>query len=208
MPRVRLVAAAGLAAAGALALLLAVPRDAHAQLGRKSWEFFPHIGALFPTDPNFLLDDVEAVDPGVLWGIYATYHYTDNVGIEMGFSKGTLNGPEDETQELGDVGLDFWELNAFVNSGALDPVQFFATAGGGLVNYDPEDDPGPTRLLLDAGVGLRWYKWKNIALRLELKDFMFVGAERGDYTGPSPADDEQEDSVHNFGAFAGFSLNF
>jgi outer membrane beta-barrel protein len=195
---------------------------AAAQLGRKSWEFHPHIGAFAPADHEGLTA-FEELDPGVLWGLYATYHYTDHVGVELGFSKATANGPE-QREELpfgvADVGFDFWEVNAFVNSGALATVQLFATAGGGLVNYDPEDGEGPTRLLLDGGVGVRWYKWKNIALRGEVRDFVFVDARQADYLGspiarPCPGEGSciertlgPRDTLHNVGVFAGLSFNF
>jgi hypothetical protein len=208
------------------ASILLRPADAAAQLGRKSWEFFPHIGAFLPSDPDVISEGVEGMDPGVLWGLYATYHYSDYVGVELGFSKATANGPEaDEAASgdvavpgLGDVGFDFWEVNGFVNSGALNPVQFFATAGGGLVNYDPEDAGAPTRLLLNGGVGVRYYKWKNIALRAELKDFIFVRTRPSDYTGEHPGPgcpvevlcnfDNSKETIHNVGVFAGLTFNF
>jgi hypothetical protein len=205
----------------AFALLLAASAPASAQLGRKSWEFFPHVGALAPGRPDALPAAAGDLDPGVLWGFYATYHYTDHVGVELGFSKATANGPEAEEGPLGDVGLDFWELNGFVNSGALRILQLFATGGVGLVNYDPEAAGGPTRLLLNGGLGIRWYSWKNIAVRLEVKDFVFPGAEAADYTGPggvscpapcpSPAPGPVEtdgETVHNLGALAGLTFNF
>jgi hypothetical protein len=199
--------------------LIAVPSDA--QLGRKSWEFYPHIGGFFPSDPDFLKDEpgFQGFDPGTLWGIYMTYHYTDHMGVELGFSKATSNHDDDLLPALpagiGDVGMDFWELNGFINSDALAPFQVFATAGAGLVNYDPENGDGVTRLLLDGGVGFRYYAWKSIALRAEVKDFFFVGAKRADFTGtavciegcpllgPGPDDD-----VHNIGGFAGLTFNF
>lgn len=190
-------------------LLAASGRDAAAQLGRKSWEFFPHVGVFLPGQPEFLPDELQELDPGVLWGIYATYHYSDHVGVELGFSKGTANGPEEEMPfTVGDVGFDFWELNGFVNSGALNRVQFFATAGGGLVNLDPEDGGGPTRLLLDGGVGVRYYAWKNIAIRGEVKDFFFPKVRQANYVGADPGSPGPEDEVHNIGVFAGITFNF
>jgi len=203
----------------AAALLAMAAAPAAAQLGRKSWEFFPHVGAFFPGDPDFLeeVPGFDGFDPGVLWGIYATYHYTDHVGVELGFSKATANGPENDAVfpipgepgpplGIGDVGFDFWELNGFVNSGALKTLQLFATGGVGLVNYDPEGGGGVTRLLLNGGAGVRYYAWKNIALRGELKDFVFLDARRSDYTtsGGGPT----EDSLHNLGFFAGLTFNF
>lgn len=201
----------GLAVAAILLLASATP--AAAQLGRKSWELFPHVGAFLPSDPDFLPEGAafEGFDPGVLWGVAWTYHYTDYVGVELGFTKATANGPESQTAEavgLGDVGFDFWELNGFVNSGALKPVQVFAVAGGGLVNFDPEDGHGPTRLLLDAGVGVRWYKWKNVALRAEVRDYVFPDARRGDYTSVEGGPVGERETVHNVGLFAGLSVNF
>ena len=207
----------------AAGLSASVAGPSAAQLGRKSWEFYPHVGVLLPGRPDFLTGVEEDPNPGTLWGIAATYHYTDYVGVELGFSKGTANGPEGdnspEADVLQDVSFDFWELNGFVNSGALKPLQLFATAGGGLVNYDPEGEEAPTRLLLNGGVGVRYYAWRNIALRGELKDFVFVEAERGDYTKepqtfacptglcilPGPPDAE---TVHNIGFFAGLTFNF
>ena len=218
----------------AIALLVCGALSAQAQLGRKSWEFHPHIGVFLPSVAEFLenVQGFDGFDPGVLWGIYATYHYTDHVGVELGFSKATANGPEPDTflfspdspasLRVGDVGFDFWELNGFVNSGALAPVQVFATAGGGLVNYDPEHGGGVTRLLLDGGIGVRYYAWKNIALRGEVKDFVFVGAEPADFGTPEcpvepageggfcePGDSPPgEDTLHNIGFFAGLTFNF
>jgi hypothetical protein len=112
--------------------------------------------------------------------------------------------------------MDFWELNGFLNSGALRRFQLFATAGGGLVNYDPENGDGVTRLLLDGGVGFRYYAWKNIALRVEVKDFFFPGAKLSDFTGTPECSIEgcgaigpgPEDDVNNLGAFAGLTFNF
>ncbi len=220
-------------ALGLLALLLVLgPAPATAQLGRKSWEFFPHVGVLLPGDPEFIdvpgFDDL--LDPGTLWGFHATYHYSDHVGVEMGFSKGTANGPENDFAtgasidgvgggpagvfRLRDVGFDFWELNGFLNSNALSRTQLFATAGGGLVNYDPEGGGGVTRLLLDAGLGVRYYAWKNIAVRGEVKDYVFPGAERADYGFRCLAGDcegfetDGDDTVHNIGVFAGLTFNF
>jgi hypothetical protein len=201
---------------------------AEAQLGQKSWEFFPHIGAFLPSDPDFLKGQAgfESFDPGTLWGIYMTYHYTDYVGVELGFSKTTANHDSHVLPGdigVGDVGMDFWEVNGFLNSGALKTLQLFATAGGGLVNFDPEHGDGVTRLLLDGGVGARWYAWKNIALRAEVKDFFFPKAKRGDYTGRadvvvpvdlSGAGSESvsgpgpDDNLHNVGFFAGLTFNF
>jgi outer membrane beta-barrel protein len=219
--------------AALLLLLSSRAPSAEAQLGRKSWEFYPHIGVFFPGDPDFLKDQTgfEGFDPGTLWGIYMTYHYSDYVGVELGFSKATANHDDglltvdtpdgDQTvlqadTPIGDVGMDFWELNGFLNSGALRRFQVFATAGGGLVNYDPENGDGVTRLLLDGGVGFRYYAWKNIAVRVEVKDFFFPGAKRADFTGEPacsiegcvPVGPGPEDDVNNLGAFAGLSFNF
>lgn len=208
-----------------LALVLACGASASAagQLGRKSWEFYPHVGPFLPGDPEFLeaIDGFDGLDPGVLWGIYATYHYTDHVGVELGFSKGTANGPEGVDPGssaglgIGDVGLDLWELNGFVSSGALNRLQLFATAGAGLVNFDPDAGGGATRLLLDGGVGVRYFSWKNIALRAEVKDFAFPGAERSDYArgggfcpGGSLCEGDFEDTIHNVGILAGVTFNF
>jgi outer membrane beta-barrel protein len=218
------------APAGGLALVLAAlaiatgAPPAAAQLGRKSWEFFPHIGVFFPGDPDALKDEAgfQGFDPGTLWGIYMTYHYSDYVGVEMGFSKATSNHDDAQVEidgaltPIGDVGMDFWELNGFLNSGALRRFQLFATAGGGLVNYDPENGDGVTRLLLDGGVGFRYYAWKNIALRVEVKDFFFPGAKLADFTGTPECSIEgcgaigpgPEDDVNNLGAFAGLTFNF
>jgi hypothetical protein len=148
-----------------------------------------------------------------------TYHYSDYVGIELGFSKATANHDDAVIPidtPIGDVGMDFWELNGFLNSGALRRFQVFATAGGGLVNYDPENGNGVTRLLVDGGVGFRYYAWKNIAVRVEVKDFFFPGAKRADFTGTPlcsiegcrPSGPGPEDDVNNLGAFAGLTFNF
>lgn len=205
----------------AAAALAAASSPARAQLGGKSWELFPHVGAFLPSDPDALAGDAtfDGYDPGVLWGLTWTYHYSDHVGIELGFTKATANGPESAEAEaagIGDVGFDFWELNGFLNSGALRRFQLFATAGGGLVNYDPENGDGVTRLLLDGGVGFRYYAWKNIALRVEVKDFFFPGAKLADFTGTPECSIEgcgaigpgPEDDVNNLGAFAGLTFNF
>ncbi len=210
-----------LAALGLASLLLLIwTGPTQAQLGRKSWEFYPHIGGFFPGDPDFLKDEAgfQGFDPGTLWGIYMTYHYSDYVGVELGFSKATANHDdgllEGVPAAIGDVGMDFWELNGFLNSGALRRFQVFATAGGGLVNYDPENGDGVTRLLVDGGVGFRYYAWKNIALRAEVKDFFFPGAKRADFTGAAvciegcPVHPGPEDDVNNIGAFAGLTFNF
>ena len=206
---------------GTLLLLAIRTPPLEAQLGRKSWEFYPHIGVFFPGDPDFLKDEAgfEGFDPGTLWGIYMTYHYSDHVGVELGFSKATSNhddGLLPFDRPIGDVGMDFWELNGFLNSGALRRFQLFATAGGGLVNYDPENGDGVTRLLVDGGVGFRYYAWKNIAIRVEVKDFFFPGAKLADFTGTPPCSIEgcgtagpgPEDDVNNLGAFAGLTFNF
>lgn len=213
--RVRRIAAARrtAAAVGAAAALLAAAPPASAQLGRKSWELFPHVGAFLPSDPDALADEAvfDGFDPGVLWGVAWTYHYTDHVGVELGFTKATANGPESAEAEgagIGDVGFDFWELNGFVNSGALNPVQVYALAGTGLVNFDPEDGHGPTRLLLSAGAGVRWYKWKNLALRAEVRDYVFPDAKRGDYTSLEGEPLGEGETVHNPAVFAGLSINF
>ncbi|MBA2565804.1 MAG: outer membrane beta-barrel protein [Gemmatimonadetes bacterium] len=215
-------------------LLAGATAPASAQLGRKSWELYPHVGAFLPSDPGFLdlAGEFVGFDPGVLWGIYWTYHYTDHVGVELGFSKATANGPEDDdplfrlpsegerasAQRLaglsgepdlvaGDVGFDLWELNAFVNSGALKRFQLFASGGAGLVNFDPEFGGGVTRLQLGLGAGARYYAWKNIALRAEVKDFQFVGAARSDYAAGAEAGGGDE-FLHNVGFFAGLAFNF
>jgi hypothetical protein len=217
------MAAAFLVAAG---LLLLAPSPAAAQLGRKSWEFFPHVGVFVPSSPDAFegVQGFQDFDPGLLWGFYATYHYTDWVGVEMGFSKATANHPDAllvppagsglEPVGVGDVSFDLWELSGFVNSGALNRLQVFASGGAGLVNYDPENAEGLTRLLLQGGAGVRYYAWKNIALRGEVRDYFFVDAAFSDYTGRPVAGSEGEgpvgpkDDVHNFAAFAGLTFNF
>lgn len=219
------LSAARFGVALAAALLAVGPSPAHAQLGRKSWEFFPHAGGFVPSDPEFLAEasGFEGLDAGVLWGFFATYHYSDHVGVELGFAKATANHPDAllvpptggvTPVGIGDVSFDFWELNGFVNSHALGRFQVFATAGGGLVNFDPENAEGVTRLLLDGGIGMRYYAWKNIALRGEVRDFVFVDGALSDYTGnPEPGGTGEgprgpEETVHNVGLLAGLTFNF
>ena len=201
---------------------------AAAQLGRKSWEFFPHVGLFFPGEPELL---AEGYDASFLWGFYATYHYTDYVGVELGYTSGSadapraaipsaaglLSTPAPTARLPADVDIDLWQLTGFVNSGALKPVQVFADAGVGLVTLEPEGGEGGTRVLVTAGAGVRWYAWKNVALRAEAKDFVALETEVADYTRPldvgcppaasCPAPDAS-DTVHNPGVFAGVSLNF
>jgi OOP family OmpA-OmpF porin len=181
----------------AIAMTLALPVAAHAEITAKSWEISPFIGYnWFEADQN-LKDQA-------LFGGRIGYNFTRHFGLEMTGSyldtsledkekirmqKGQFGAPADA------VNITFYHLDAvfhLIPDGDFNP---FVLAGFGGAHYRPSIAvDGVDMSLFNFGVGAKYSVTENIALRFDLRD--------------SIVSEVIEEPYHNYAAMLGVTFSF
>jgi len=177
------------------AFVFLLPLTARSEIRAGSFEVGPFGGYNF-------FESSQNLDNNFEFGGRIGYNFTKNFGIElggafigthvddktkMGYTEGQFGYPMD------DVDLTFYNINAvyhFMPEGKFNP---FVIVGFGGANYDPKistRDMGA----INVGVGAKYWLTDNIALRVDVQDYM--------------ATEFFQETYHNIGATIGITFAF
>lgn len=177
------------------ACVVALPLSARAEIREGSIEVSPFVGY------NFFESNQNLKDEPVFGGRLG-YNFTKHLGIEgvmefigsrvddqtrTGANEGQYQAPMDN------VDLAFYHINAvyhFMPDSRLTP---FVVAGFGGAHYSPEIST-KDMAAFNVGVGAKYRLAENIALRLDLQDYMVT--------------EVAQETYHNVGATVGLTFTF
>lgn len=181
--------------ASAFALLL--PLSARSEIREETWELSPFVG-------YNVFEKAQNLKDAPLFGGRLGYNFTEHFGIEgaveyigtnlndkaiTGPKKGQFRYPVDS------VALTFFHLDAvyhLIPEGDFNP---FILAGFGGIHYRPSISVQETDMSsFNFGVGTKYWMTENVALRLDLKDYI--------------VSEVIQEAYHNFGATLGISFAF
>jgi OOP family OmpA-OmpF porin len=177
------------------AFVFLLPLSARSEIKAGSFEVGPFGGYNF-------FENNQNLDDQPVWGGRLGYNFTENFGIELGGAFIRTN-VDDKTKRdyregqfgypMDDVDLIFYHINAvyhFMPEGKFNP---FVVVGFGGANYDPKistRDMGA----INVGVGAKYWLTDNIALRVDVQDYM--------------ATEFFQETYHNIGATIGITFAF
>lgn len=179
--------------AGTAGLLF--PLAAGAEIRAQSYELGPYVGYNF-------FEDSQNLENRPLFGGRFGYNFTEHFGLEIGgerirtrvddptitaVKKGQYQSPMDR------VDLTFYHLNAVYHFTPERRLTPFILAGIGGAHYSPDIDNGDLATV-NFGAGLKYALNDNIALRLDLRDYIVSEVFRNSY--------------HNGGVTAGLTYTF
>lgn len=187
--------------------------SARAQLGAGSWEVQPFVGVVS-------FDDDISLATTAGFGARLGYNFTDNWALEGTFNytpnaKFDLEGfDEDQLDDVfpkRTVILAHGNLNYsfLLNNSRLIP---FLTAGGGLANFnldndDNIDEDSSTEGEVNAGGGLKLFLSETVALRGDVRNhWIFASIPNEDPD--EPADEQDAKTTSNLELSGGVTFNF
>lgn len=192
-------------------LIVGAARPAAAQLGAGSWEVTPFAGAVSFDDDLFL--NTTAGFGARLgynftdnWALEGTFNYTPGADLDLGVDNDEdLNLPQ-TTVMLAHANLNY---NLLLNESKLVP---FLTAGGGLANFNVDnddniDEDSETDGEINAGGGLKLFLSETVALRGDVRNHWIFASIPNQDSGDT--DDEADaESTSNLEFSAGVTFNF
>jgi OOP family OmpA-OmpF porin len=214
-----------IALAAVLATALA-PR-AGAQLGARSLEVEPFVGwmnfdndlrvAAFNTTLsqaiNVPLEDKVGFGARVAynftpsWGLEGTFNYVPNVGADLTDEQDALGFRSFDTNiYLAHANLNY---NFLFNQSKLVP---FLTAGGGLVNFNPDNDDqigndSNTDGLVNFGGGLKLFLTETVGIRGDVRDHLIFHS-IPNQDPDEPGDEKDAETTSNLEFSGGITFNF
>ncbi len=177
------------------AFVFLLPLSARSEIRAGSFEVGPFGGYNF-------FENSQNLDDRPVWGGRLGYNFTENFGIELGgefirtsvddktkrdYTEGQFGYPMDS------VDLTFYNINAvyhFMPKGKFNP---FVLVGFGGANYDP-DISTRDMAAINVGVGAKYWLTDNIALRVDVQDYMVT--------------EIFQETYHNIGATIGITFAF
>ncbi|MFZ3114870.1 MAG: outer membrane beta-barrel domain-containing protein [Syntrophales bacterium] len=178
------------------AFVFLLPLSARSEIKAGSFEVNPFVGY------NFFENDQNLKDRPI-FGLRLGYNFTKNWGIEgVGeFIKSRVDNREkiwteegQYTSPIDDVELSMYHLNLvyhFIPDGKFNP---FIVAGIGGAHYNPSRSNRGDMAAFNVGIGAKYWVTDNIALRVDLKDYMVT--------------EIMQDTYHNIGVTAGVVFAF
>lgn len=113
----------------------------------------------------YWFDNETDYDDDPVWGGRFGYHYNDNLEAELALAAVSSDLGSGQDADLLQVQLD--ALYNFTGMGKLVP---YAAAGLGVAHYDPESvSANKYDVLINYGVGVRYFFTDNLAARLDLR---------------------------------------
>ncbi|MDO8721121.1 MAG: outer membrane beta-barrel domain-containing protein [Syntrophales bacterium] len=177
------------------AFVFLLPLSARSEIKAGSFEVTPFVGY------NFFENDQNLKDRPVFGGRLG-YNFTRHFGIEgaVEFINSRIDDKAKTSTEEGQfaspmdgVDLTFYHIDAvyhFMPEGKFNP---FVVAGFGGAHYSPEIST-KDMAAFNVGVGAKYWVTDNIALRVDLRDYMVT--------------EIMQDTYHNIGATIGITFAF